>query len=55
MKKHTAPETWDAWLLSHGLRNTYEEVKASHEKRETESPHDKKKYFCFHDYFLTSV
>ncbi|XP_076444644.1 uncharacterized protein LOC143282769 [Babylonia areolata] len=42
IKKHTASERWDAWLLSHGLRSTYDDVLASHEKRDTDTPSSKK-------------
>ncbi|KAL8575584.1 hypothetical protein ACOMHN_059648 [Nucella lapillus] len=32
MKNLTAPETWDAWLLSYGLRFTLEDCVRSHER-----------------------
>ncbi|KAK7493036.1 hypothetical protein BaRGS_00015766 [Batillaria attramentaria] len=38
MKNHTQLETFDIWLLSHGLRSSYSEVLACHEKQERETP-----------------
>ncbi|XP_076467016.1 protein meiotic P26-like [Babylonia areolata] len=33
VKELTAPEYWDAWLLSHGLQSTYGDCVSSHETR----------------------
>lgn len=43
MKDHTECHDWEVWLLSHGLKSTYNEVNACHEKAETEEPSSQKK------------
>ncbi|KAL8613660.1 hypothetical protein ACOMHN_029752 [Nucella lapillus] len=43
IKRNTESKQFDAWLLSHGLRSTYDDVKASHEKKESATPGTKKK------------
>lgn len=45
MKHHTEPKIWDAWLLSQGLKETYNSVKGLNERPEGTPRPTNRKYF----------